>query len=75
MGVVSSRCKNEAPPPGERQSLVIIGGSFGGLVTLRELKKNGGTRFLDVTLIDVQDYWDYCLASTRCLVDPSQFEA
>ena len=22
-----------------------------------------------------QDYWDYCLASPRCLVDPSQYEA
>ena len=60
---------------GERKRLLIIGGSFGGLVTLRNLNKNGGTKTLDVTLVDPQDYWDYCLASTRCLVDPSQFEA
>lgn len=62
-------------PAGERKKLLIIGGSFGGLVTLRCLKKNGGTKLLDVTLVDAQDYWDYCLASPRCLVDPSQFEA
>ena len=62
-------------PAGERKKLLIIGGSFGGLVTLRCLKKNGGTKHLDVTLVDAQDYWDYCLASPRCLVDPSQFEA
>ena len=54
---VRSCARKEAPPPpppSERKSLVIIGGSFGGLLTLKELKKNGGTKFLDITVIDMQ---------------------
>jgi chemotaxis response regulator CheB len=58
MGAVSSclcaRKEAPPPPPSERKSLVIIGGSFGGLLTLKELKKNGGTKFLDITVIDMQ---------------------
>jgi NADH dehydrogenase FAD-containing subunit len=40
----------------KKPKVIVVGGSFAGLCTIRHLKKFEG---LDVTLIDKKDYFEY----------------
>jgi len=57
---------------GERKRVVIAGASFGGLAVQRELV---GRRDLDVTVVDVKDYFEYTPGILRCFVRPTHLSA
>lgn len=59
-----------ASQPVNRKTVVIVGGSFGGLTALRYLANDPGFR---VVLIDQREYFEYTPGVLRLFCDPSLF--
>jgi NADH dehydrogenase FAD-containing subunit len=55
-----------------RKSCVIVGASFAGLLAARKLVLE---EHLDVTIIDVKDYFEYTPGILRCFVEPEYLES
>lgn len=53
--------------------VVIVGASFAGLETQRELSHYSNE--LDITIIDYKTYFEYTPGVLRCFVDPSHFSS
>ena len=59
--------------PTRKKHVVIVGGSFAGLVAQRELAEHGD--LFDVTVVDTKEYFEYTPGALRCFVEPSHFAA
>jgi len=59
------------PSNGTKPRVVIVGASFAGLATLRELASHSNE--LDITIVDYKTYFEYTPGVLRCFIDPSYF--
>merc|ERR1719443_2276570 len=57
-------------PPIHKRRVLIVGGSFSGLFSARDLKKH-----FHVTVVDAKEFFEYTPGILRCFVKPAHFDA
>eukprot|EP00747_Dinoflagellata_sp_TGD_P145351 gnl/TRDRNA2_/TRDRNA2_176579_c0_seq2.p1 gnl/TRDRNA2_/TRDRNA2_176579_c0~~gnl/TRDRNA2_/TRDRNA2_176579_c0_seq2.p1 ORF type:complete len:464 (+),score=133.02 gnl/TRDRNA2_/TRDRNA2_176579_c0_seq2:98-1489(+) len=55
---------------GDKRRVLIVGGSFSGLFTAKDLKKH-----FHVTIVDAKEFFEYTPGVLRCFVKPAHFDS
>ena len=58
---------------GEPVRVVIIGASFAGLATEQSLSSGPNGNRVEITVVDVKEYFEYVPGILRCFIEPSHF--
>ena len=71
VGTTVAMTRSISRRPIRKKHVIIVGGSFAGLVAQRELAVHDD--LFDVTVVDTKEFFEYTPGALRCFVEPSHF--